>query len=101
MIIAISSHLGAFLLINILSLLFIAYGVRRIFFSRQFEDDIDKTVLACFLIGIMLFALSIVADTLMLLGIQSYLANSESKLVLRILAPLFFTAGAIYLQRHK
>lgn len=101
MIIAISSHLGAFLAINILSLLFIAYGMRRMLFNRHFEDDIDKKVLGFFLFGLMLFALGIVADTLMLLGMHSYLSNSRSALVLKSLAPVFFAIGAIYLQRNK
>jgi len=101
MIFAFSSHLGIFLMINILSLLFIAYGVRRIFFSRNFENDINKRVLAFFLVGLMLFALAILADTLVLLGMNSYLGNYESTLILKTLAPVFFTLGAISLQRHK
>jgi len=101
MILAISSHLGAFLAINILSLLFIAYGVRRMLFCRNYEDDIDKKVLTFFLFGLMLFALGILADTLVLLGMNSYLGNNQSALVLKSLAPVLFTLGAIYLQRHK
>ena len=101
MIFAFSSHLGIFLMINILSLLFIAYGVRRLFFSRNYEDDVDKRVLAFFLVGLMLFSLSILADTLVLLGMNSYLGNYESTLILKTLAPVFFTLGAINLQRHK
>ena len=98
MIIAATNHSLAVFMVNILSLLFIAFALKRILYNRRYEDDIDKKVLGLFILGILFYMLGIVSDTLSLLGMHSYLINSVSSLILKTLAPIWFFAGAVKLK---
>lgn len=99
MIIAANNHVLAIFLINILSIAFVAFALKRIMYNRRYEDDIDKKVLSLFMLGILFYVLGIVSDTLQLVGMQSYFINPVSSLILKyLLTPAWFLAGAVKLK---
>ena len=101
MILALSEHLAAVFMINVICVMFIAFGMKRILFNMRYEDDVDKRVISLFIIGVLFFTLGIITDTLSMMGMSTYLINSLSSVTFKTLAPLCFAIGAFFLRADK
>ncbi len=100
MILALSSHLAALLIIDMMSVALIAYSMRRILFGRHYEDMVNKKVVAWLMAGLMLLVFGILAYMISHLGMNSYLIGSNSSMVFRALMPLAFAIGAFHLWKN-
>lgn len=101
MMLALPTHLAAAVMINLLSMAFIAFGMKRILFGRRYEDNVNKRVISLFVLGILAFTIGIIADTLSLFGMSSYLINHTASLVFKAIAPLCFAIATFFLRINK
>lgn len=86
------------LILDAFSIAFIFLTFYFIMLGRHYEDEIEKSTINFFVLGLLLIVFRIGAQAAAYVGVNSYVLNTQAAAALTVLTPLCFILGLLSLK---